>query len=184
MSFIVGPLGLGSPRVRAEVAPCPAVLCVATTAFVFPGRFAFGSLPVPWVDAHWFVSLLACARIGSPVDRVGHHAPGCWLSRSPLLRRLPPRKREALPSSRITLLPTCPALRSRWCPVHLPWRKQDCCLPEDAHRRLWSQLPGLVLCPPLYIFRDSIPRPVFSPYLCFGHLLSEIALRFGCRPGG
>src|SRR6266481_819479 len=50
-SVIVGPLGLGSPRVRAGVAPCPAVLCVATTAFVLSGRCALCSLPVPWVDA-------------------------------------------------------------------------------------------------------------------------------------
>jgi len=27
----------------------------------------------------------------------------------------------------------------------LPWREQDCCLPEDAHRRLWVRLPGLIL---------------------------------------
>ena len=45
-AFIVGPLGLGSPCIRVGVAPSPAVLCVATTAFVRPGRSAFGSLPV------------------------------------------------------------------------------------------------------------------------------------------
>jgi hypothetical protein len=44
--------------------------------------------------------------------------------------------------------------------------------------------PVLSQCPPLYIFRGSMTRPVFSPYLCFGHRLSAIALRFGCRPGG
>ena len=110
-------------------APCPAVLCVATTAFVRPGRFAFGSLPVPWVDAFVFVSLPACAGVGSSAGRVGQQTPGCWLRRSPLLRRLFPRRREALPSSRITPLTTCPALRPRWCPARLPWRGQDCCLP-------------------------------------------------------
>jgi len=47
-----------------------------------------------------------------------------------------------------------------------------------------SGCPDLSCCPPLYIFRSSMTRPVFSPYLCFGHPLSEIALRFGCRPGG
>ena len=183
-AFIVGPLGLGSPRVRSRVAPCPAVLCVATTAFVHPGRFAFGSLPVPWVDALFFVSHSALARVGSSVGRVGQQTPGCWLRRSPLLRRLFPRRREALPSSRITHLSTCPALRPRWCPAHSPWRGQDCCLPMSAYRRLWDRLPGLVLCPPLYIFRDSITRPVFSPHLCFEQHLSALALRFGCRPGG
>ena len=163
-AFIVGPLGLGSPRVRAEVVPCPAVLCVATTAFVRPGRFAFGSLPVPWVDALCFVSLPACAGVGSSAGRVGQQTPGCWLRRSPLLRRLFPRRREALPSSRITPLNTCPALRPRWCPARSPWRGQDCCLPTALHTvGFGSGCPDLSCCPPLYIFRSSMTRPVFSP---------------------
>jgi len=141
----VGPLGLGSPRVRSRVAPCPAVLCVATTAFVRPGRCALCSLPVPWFDALWFVSRPACAGFGSPAGRVRHQPPGCWLCRSPAIRQLLPRRREALPSSRITLLSTCPALRPRWCPARLPWRGQDCCLPEHSYGRLWVRLPGLIL---------------------------------------
>ena len=135
-AFIVGPLGLGSPRVRAEIALCPAVLCVATTAFVRPGRFALGSLPVPWVDALLFVSLSACTEVGSSADRVGQQTPRCWLGRSPSLRPLLPRRREALPSSRATHVNTCPALRLRWCPARLPWREQDCCLPDGARCRL------------------------------------------------
>ncbi len=135
VSVIVGPLGLGSPRVRAGAFPCPAVLCIATTAFVLPGGFAFGSLPVPWADA-FFVSLLACTRFGSSVSRVNRPMPGCWLRRSPQLRRWLPRRREALPSSRITLVPTCPALRPRWCPARSPWREQDCCLPATAQSAL------------------------------------------------
>ena len=47
-----------------------------------------------------------------------------------------------------------------------------------------SGCPDLSCCPPLYIFRSSMTRPVFSPSLCFAHRLSAIALRFGCRPGG
>ena len=47
-----------------------------------------------------------------------------------------------------------------------------------------SGCPALSHCPPLYVFRSSMTRPAFSPYLCFGHRLSAIALRFGCRPGG
>ena len=42
----------------------------------------------------------------------------------------------ALPSSRVTPLYACPALRPRWCPAHSPYRAQDCCLPALAHRRL------------------------------------------------
>ena len=41
----------------------------------------------------------------------------------------------ALPSSRVTPMDTCPALRPRWCPEHSPWRIQDCCLPATAYRR-------------------------------------------------
>ncbi len=141
----MGPLGLGSPRVRAEVIPCPAVLCVATTASVRPGRYAFGSLPVPWVDALLFVFRSACAVFGSHDGRVGLHTPGCCSSRSPCFRLCLPKKREALPSSRITLLPTCPALRPRWCPARLPWREQDCCLPVHANRRLSARFPGPIL---------------------------------------
>ena len=62
-----------------------------------------------------------------------------------MLRQLFPRRREALPSSRITLLSTCPALRPRWCPARLPWRGQDCCLAVTGCRRLWVRLPGLIL---------------------------------------
>jgi hypothetical protein len=174
-ALIVGPLGLGSPRVRAEVAPCPAVLCVATTAFVLPGRFAFGSLPVPWVDALVFVPLPACAGVGSSAGRIDHRTPGCWLCRSPSFRLLLPRRREALPSSRVTPLNACPALRLRWCPARSPWRGQDCCLPGSAHCRLSIRLPGLIRGPQLYIFRSSMTRPAPSPSLCFAHR------RFGDR---
>ena len=119
-SLIVGPLGLGSPRLRTELAPCPAVLCVATTASVPPGRSAFGSLPVPWVDVLLLVSLPVGAGIGSLSGHVAHQTPGCWLRRSPFFRRLLPRRREALPSSRSTPLNPCPALRPRWYPAALP----------------------------------------------------------------
>ncbi len=47
-----------------------------------------------------------------------------------------------------------------------------------------SGCPDLSCGPQLYFFRSSMTRPVFSPYLCFGHCLSAVALRFGCRPGG
>ena len=119
-AFIVGPLGLGSPRLRTGALPRPAVLCVATTAFVRPGRSAVCSLPVPWVDALCFVFLPACAKVGSSAVRVGQLTPGCWLRRSPFVRPFCPRRREALPSSRVTPLNPCPALRPRWCPARSP----------------------------------------------------------------
>ena len=67
-----------------------------------------------------FVSLPARAGAGSSAGRVGQRAPGCCLGRSPFFRPLLPRRREALPSSRVTPLNTCPALRPRWCPACLP----------------------------------------------------------------
>jgi hypothetical protein len=45
----------------------------------------------------------------------------------------------ALPSSRVTPLEACPALRPRWCPIHSPKRVWDCCLPVRANRRLSPQ---------------------------------------------
>ena len=103
-----------------ESPPPPAVPCAATTAFVRPGRCALCSLPVPWFDALLFVSRPAFAGLGSSVGRIDHQTPGCWLCRPPTIRLLLPRRREALPSSRVTLVPTCPALRPRWCPARLP----------------------------------------------------------------
>ena len=47
-----------------------------------------------------------------------------------------------------------------------------------------TNYPVLSFCPPLYSFRSSVTRPVLSPYLCFAHCFSAVALRFGCRPGG
>ena len=184
--FIVGPLGLGSPRVRTMclAAHRPAVLCVATTAFVHPGRFAIRSLPVPWVDALCFVSLPTCAGVGSSAVRIDPLTPGCWLSRSPLLRLWLPRRREALPSSRVTPLNPCPALRPRWCPADSPCRRQDFRLPVTGHGRLWVRLPGLILSSTIIHFSEFNDAAWFLLPLCFGHRLSAVALRFGYRPGG
>jgi len=77
-----------------------------------------------------------------------------------------------------------PGLPLWWCPVPLALARAGLLPSIRCNCRLWVRLPGLILCPPLYIFRDSIPRPASSPYLCFAHRLSTIALRFGYRPGG
>src|SRR5262245_53821550 len=50
------------------------------------------------------------------------------------------RSPMARPSSRVSPVQTCPALRPRWCPAHAPQRPQDCCLPGRAHRRLPTTL--------------------------------------------
>jgi hypothetical protein len=54
-----------------------------------------------------------------------------------------PRRREVLPSSRITPLNACPALRPRWCPARSPEHGQDCGLPNTGFRRLSIRLPNL-----------------------------------------
>ena len=72
------------------------------------------------------------------------------LTTRPALSRLPPvfscgrhtspfstRRHSALPSSRTTLLDSCPALRPRWCPKHSPYRIQDYCLPAQGSCRLY-----------------------------------------------
>jgi hypothetical protein len=42
----------------------------------------------------------------------------------------------ALPSSRVTPVDTCPALRPRWSPIYSPKRSWDCCLPVPRNCRL------------------------------------------------
>ena len=42
----------------------------------------------------------------------------------------------ALPSSRVTPVDPCPALRPRWGPIHSPMRSWDCCLPAQEDCRL------------------------------------------------
>jgi hypothetical protein len=49
------------------------------------------------------------------------------------------RRQMALPSSRVTPMKACPALRPRWCPTHSPFRGWDCCLPVPGNRRLSSR---------------------------------------------
>ena len=172
-----GRLGLTSPP--------SSVLCSAKTASVRPGRFAPRSLPVPTPVALCFVSLTPVGqarprrRSRSPRRRQGSCSAG-----TPALPAVLCRRQEALPSSRATPVCTCPVLRSRREPFTSPYRCPVCCLPRNLTRRLSAFYQRLSHCPPLYIFRDSIARPVHSPSLCFAHLLSEIALRVGFRPGG
>jgi len=82
-----------------------------------------------------------------------------------VLRHFSARRQLALPSSQALLMKTCPALRPRWCPVDLPLRLQDCCLP---HTRTRSAFPPRFLSEAYpsdhngIAFQGSITRPVFS----------------------
>ena len=52
----------------------------------------------------------------------------------------------ALPSSRVSPMPTCPALRPRWCPRLLPSRAWDYCLPlETIGSRLLTVLRVILM---------------------------------------
>jgi len=89
--------------------------------------------------------------------------------------------------SRVPGLPLCPH-----APLSDPGGVPPACLGAvwtAAFRRVdavgfGSGCPDLSCCPPLYIFRSSMTRPVFLPPLCFAHRLSAVALWFGYRPGG
>jgi hypothetical protein len=93
----------------------PTVLCSTTTARR-PSRPASlgagGAIPGLLPP---FVSRLRLANGRKPHVRaraLGHPVPL-------LFREIVSRRRLALPSSRVTPLMTCPALRPRWCPVCL-----------------------------------------------------------------
>ena len=119
----VGRLGLTSPPssvlCSTTTAPCPSraaslvtrvpIPCVLLSVRGVPIGLVCGAKP----PAH-------ARAFGRPVP----HSGGCT------------RRQVALPSSRVTPVKTCPALRPRWCPDHSPSRLQDCCLPAGKNRRL------------------------------------------------
>ena len=60
-----------------------------------------------------------------------------------MLRHWLPRRREVLPSSRITPLNACPDLRSRWCPIPLALARAGLLPSSRCNCRLWVRLPDL-----------------------------------------
>jgi hypothetical protein len=111
------------------LARSPSVLCSATTATT-PSRrpSVVPRPPIPWCDP------LLHSQPGPRTTPPG------WARRfsTPAPRSGTfPRSVVALPSSRVTPLKACPALRPRWCPQHSPYRVQDCCLPRLATCRLF-----------------------------------------------
>src|SRR5262249_8330908 len=124
----VGRLGLTSPG--------STVLCDATTA-TCPARGAslVARSPIPCGLPSFVVS-----PQGSWPGRSAQPTPGPLVTRSPT-PGMCARTQMALPRSRVPPLKTCPALRPRCCPAHLPNRPQDCCLPATGNRRLPTTLP-------------------------------------------
>ena len=99
------------------------------------GRFASARSPIPCLLPR-FVFRAARWRAEALVQRQGS-----WSAGTPALPAPRTRRHLALPSSRVPPLTPCPALRPRWSPAHLPYRRPDCCLPLVPPRRLW--LPSL-----------------------------------------
>jgi hypothetical protein len=81
------------------------------------------------------VDAFVVSRKGSWSGRSPPTTPGLLVTRSPT-PGISTRRQVALPSSRVTPVRPCPALRPRWCPRLLPLRVWDCCLPATASRRL------------------------------------------------
>jgi hypothetical protein len=103
----VGRLGVTSPP--------SLVLCAATTAALpisgsFTCRWFPDTLPAPVVCG---------LPLGLAIWWKPQVTPGPLVTRSPT-PGLWSRRQAALPSSRVPPLKTCPALRPRWCPAHLP----------------------------------------------------------------
>jgi hypothetical protein len=123
----VGPVGLASP-------PSP-VLCSAKTALLpVSGRFARRSLPdtLPASVRSWCPHRLVIrSKLPDRARAFGRPVPHSGIMT---------RRQVALPSSRVTPVNACPALRPRWCPGRSPWRALDCCLPVLGNRRLSPRL--------------------------------------------
>ena len=134
----VGPLGLGSPPSRTGnqfVGTMFRYDCQQP----FSGSFAFARPPIPCILLFGSCPVFFFGSPGGleyPCQRLG----SC-LSSVPLLLTYGKEpadceQSDALPSSRVAPVSTCPVLRPRWCPTHSPYRIQDCCLPPLAKRRL------------------------------------------------
>src|SRR5262249_35178031 len=98
--------------------PCPSPVASLVARFPIPGLLP-SVRGVPEGLVAWWKRPRHTRAFGHPVPQSGNVA----------------RRQVALPSSRVTPMKTCPALRPRWCPQHSPWRASDCCLPATGNRR-------------------------------------------------
>jgi len=103
----VGPLGLGAPPspglCAAKTPPCPSRVASLVARFPIPCLLHCVRV-VPRGLVAWWKPPGHARAFGRPVPQSGHGA----------------RRQVVLPRSRATPLKTCPALRPRWCPAHLP----------------------------------------------------------------
>ena len=103
----VGPVGRGSPPspvlCAAKTTPCPSRVASLVARFPIP-RLLHGVRGVPIGLMAWVKPPGHARAFGHPVPQSGSCA----------------RRQVVLPSSRVTPVKTCPALRPRWCPAHSP----------------------------------------------------------------
>jgi hypothetical protein len=141
-------LGLTSPPSQ--------VLCSATTA-ICPSQWSM--LPL---DHRYLVCSLSSCPLFKLVRRFGASplAPGPLVTRFASSGGLT-RKQMALPSSQVTSLSSCPALRPRWCPAVGLALASPGLLPSASMTASAFPVDPLtaIFRPRLYKFRGSITRP-------------------------
>jgi len=109
----VGPLGLGSPPSRSGMGPRTFGTMQSSRLSPGPSRVAslLARFPLPCASSSVCVPFPARSRAEAPLSARSFVPPVHLVIRLSLTRRP-----MALPSSRVTPMKTCPALRPRWCP--------------------------------------------------------------------
>ena len=121
----VGRLGFTSPPYRLPTHRQSSVLCSAKTAKSPSRSTSLREAVVPRYLActRFFVFLpISCyrGRLAVTPKCKTATAPGLLVSRYTSASGSLARRQLALPSSQVTPVSTCPALRPRWCPEHSP----------------------------------------------------------------
>jgi hypothetical protein len=120
------PSGVGSPASQIVV-HYPSVLCSAKTASAHLRSLHSSLAPGYLPGSRIFVSLPNTARgrlvVGTVVNTLQRQV--SWSAGTPQLPAISARRQEALPSSRVIPVSTCPPeasskRRDRWCPDYLP----------------------------------------------------------------
>jgi hypothetical protein len=157
----VGPLGLGSPPSRSGDGTPDLRYYAKLRLPSGPSRVAslLARFSLPCASSSVCVPFPARSQAEAPPS-ARSFVPPVHL----VLRLSPTRRPMALPSSRVTPMKTCPALRPRWCPERIALARSGL-LPS-------TPLHGVGFPPPFesdypngprpYRFRGSITRPAFS----------------------
>jgi hypothetical protein len=179
----MGPLGLGSPP--------SSVLCSAKTACCpSQGPSLLARPPIPCLLPRFCVSRKSAGL--AVRQKQPHQRQGSWSAGTPTPPAISARRQQALPSSRVAPVSTCPALRPRWCPNDIAITPPGL-LPSGINKpsAFPLQLPKEVI--PMTtnaLFRGSITRPALSLHpashipLLESHADFTTDLLAGLWPGG